>query len=400
MVDGRRPADRARHEYSGAIGVPMPCTDRAARWRERLDSASAAAAHQLGTGLQSDGSTRKVLMRAVATEPLPAGKPSGQAVVTRHHTGRRYSSRRLYGAPRAFLDRSRSWLRGVTPVVLHTDDVPRILALNLSFFSSLEKQLATQRRNSGGLKRTRASVPRAYNPSIARSPVGLCARCEWVVAVRVDSLHQCHRRGAISSGFLGCAIAVLDEHFSMLGWTWLFNSCNRRPFFAASVQTPPPWLCPQRDVRLLNVGGRLLMTFHGSDRAARRNFFVDHLQLQASERADGSVSLRAWMMQEDRATVTFSKMQEPIASWLAGRNQALFAVADETGSWHLLVQPWIHLVASLGKPRWAWAKRPSALVRQLGCSIWFIPPCPCQPDLTQACRHPCSRTGHRAQGLV
>lgn len=201
-------------------------------------------------------------------------------------------------------------------------------------------------------------------------------------------MHQCTSDGAITSGFLGTAMVALDHTLNVVGWTWLYTPCNKRPFAAAQESLPPPLDCPQIDVRLLNVGGRLLATFHGSGTrsSAAQTFVVEHVQMQAQRRRDGTVALRAWTMQEDTASA-WPRMPP----WLGGRNQALFAAPDpghtERGaSWRLMVMPWLHLVAELGRPQWYWGRRASAFDQR--AKVWFeklqLEPC-AQPAPARYC---------------
>jgi hypothetical protein len=67
-----------------------------------------------------------------------------------------------------------------------------------------------------------------FNPSsLAEAPDGLCGRCKYVVAIRVDPLHQCDSSSFYQSleaepiDWRGTAIAILDEHLRLVSWTWL-----------------------------------------------------------------------------------------------------------------------------------------------------------------------------------
>ena len=84
---------------------------------------------------------------------------------------------RLYGAPAAFTSGA-GFLHGATPEVLR--------------LSSQELRLPfTELRGPpslGGASGARAA--KFFNPSIVRSPPGLCERCAWVASIRVDTLHQ------------------------------------------------------------------------------------------------------------------------------------------------------------------------------------------------------------------
>ena len=281
-----------------------------------------------------------------------------------------YEADRMYGAERAFAAGSRhEWLRGERPRILRLDDT-RLLSIDFgaipiprrSIYDRLWKIPCYKGRRRRRVK-TGDLVPRGYNPSIVRAPAGLCDGCAFVVAVRADTLHQCTGPGAISTGFAGTAIAVLDERLCLLAWTWLnVMPCQKdcihpdgsRCAFAYALNTtpPPPWsLCTWRDVRLLNVAGRLLATYIGG--SSRELFLFAHLHLEA-QRHRTELKLRAWVARSHR----------PVhhAPWLLGRSQGLFVdrPLDEPGLLHLHVQPWLHLIGTLGTVAWRTRRRPSA----------------------------------------
>ena len=62
-----------------------------------------------------------------------------------------------------------------------------------------------------------------YNPSVASAPEGLCARCKYVVAVRVGAQHQCNPQGALNLGFAGSAVAILDAQLRLVAWDWYYG---------------------------------------------------------------------------------------------------------------------------------------------------------------------------------
>ena len=188
-------------------------------------------------------------------------------------------------------------------------------------------------------------APRGYNPSVVRAPIGLCERCMFVAAVRVDAQHGCDAGGAIQRGFAGTAILALDESLAVLAWTWWYNNPSIQmkgaaawglewdepsTIFGQSGDSkgqqrrgqPLPWPQTQYDVRLLNVRGAILATHQCRHCHA---FSITLVQLHADvHEASGRVErLMAW-----------SDARRDILSWhphsnegwsaLAGTNQALF----------------------------------------------------------------------------
>ena len=297
----------------------------------------------------------------------------------------------LYGLSAAFSPESgRETLRSMPPMVLQPDGPARTLHLgplyvrhilnrSVSLYPRLELcrshgDASVQRglvRNAASASKTRAQSRRDWqelrvlNPSIAPAPPGLCQRCAYVAAVRVDSLHQCP--GSIFTQprwiqrsqvdwFQHTAIVVLDEQLELLGWTWLINSpvdqvrpLGSVPPGAADVFAPPArkgvW-----DARLLAAeGGVLFLTYN----CVGCLFRISELQITAGSvttdpdpaRPDRRPRLRltrlqAWVLS------SFSYPSEP---WLQGRNQALFlSQAGGAGSRGLRVQPWFGLVGSFG----------------------------------------------------
>ena len=209
---------------------------------------------------------------------------------------------------------------------------------------------------------------KSFNPSIVAAPAGLCARCAYVVSLRVDAMHQCrggpltlaerqkNRRLRSKSKFRGTALAVLDAELKTLAWTWLVNaplhqvafgesnfSASRRGAVAsgAAGAFPPPWIRTVFDARLLNFDGERLLVVVKLVR--QKAFTLAAVQLTGRQSSGGGVEdLRAWCSQKWTAD----------QSWVRGRNQALF-VAPALGATRpaqLLMQPWLGIVASLGAP--------------------------------------------------
>ena len=279
-------------------------------------------------------------------------------------SGPGYSAARMLGATDTFATHRRGlYLRGMQPTVVKLSAL-RTLSLNLG-------------KLSGPPRLGQPAWPRhmrAFNPSIAPAPDGLCLRCAYVVALRVDALHQCDRTSpllhrekgmplhtATGAFFKGTALAVLDASLSeVLGWTWFIgrpveqlapakdgvplppNASSSEIKTANRWQVPlgaadgfaPPWSKPLYDARLFSLpvaagdgcppavlgrpacGTRLLITYN----CKACHFSVSHLQLTAEPTANGGLhSLRAWA--EHRLVP--AKQQ---AKWLQGRNQALFSV--------------------------------------------------------------------------
>ena len=201
-----------------------------------------------------------------------------------------------------------------------------------------------------------------FNPSLAIAPPSLCPRCAYVVAMRVDPLHQCHDNSpllhpdpgmpkgvAANAWFKGTAIAVMDRELRVLGWTWLLNapqhqvSSQRTPsrwFVPVGVadRFPPPWAKSVYDVRVLRIDEHLFVSYV----CRKCAFSVAQLQLTGRISTDGGLSeLRAWQSRRFSST----------AAWAQGRNQALFVASrDSGGADELMVQPWLGVVGSFGAP--------------------------------------------------
>ena len=231
-----------------------------------------------------------------------------------------------------------------------------------------------------------------FNPSLVASPKGLCPQCAYVASLRADVLHQCDEsnayetreigmpsRVALNAWFKGTVIAVLDADLRVLGWTWLLvepakqvlnlarrsgADGSRSGWFVppgVSDGFAPPWSGHAFDARLFNLDDRrIIITFLKSCHAHQPcNFGISQLQLTGQPTPDGGVrKLRAWV----HPTLVF---EQP---WVQGRNQALFTGEDGT----LFVQPWLGLIASLGRPRFE-----SHRVR---CDPWDAPAEPGVPQ--------------------
>lgn len=261
-----------------------------------------------------------------------------------------YAPERMYGVRTGFRDSSR-FLGGRPPAVL---SLAALTALSLQY-----------RPFSGPRAQSPQLELRLSNPSLARAPPNLCPRCAYVTTVRADTLHQCDatsplywtrpkKMQALADPFKGTALIVLDDELRALGWTWLLSQPFKQTAHpddagrGARWQVPvgstdafdPPWAQPTVDARLLNLDGRhLLVTYI----CKACDFSVSQLSLTAEPTPDGGLRrLRAWC----------PKRAVSKASWLRGRNQALFAVpAAVGGGVEVGVQPWLGVVGSLGAPR-------------------------------------------------
>ena len=272
----------------------------------------------------------------------------------------------MLGASEAFAPRpGRRFLRGLPPQVVSLASAPHELHLDVG-------ELRLPAGNGNGTLTTRA-----YNPSIARAPRGLCPRCAFVATVRVDSLHQCSagtnspeasisswarvRQLARRQNFRETALAVLDTQLRVLDWTW-YLPCPEVQVSPADSQwvtdglaVPqgvagpfrPPWMRSVYDARLLAVAGRLLIS--SNCRGCTGGIKWSLLQLTADATSDGGLrGLRAWA-----ARTFISDRRHGAKRWAAGRNQVLFAVErDDGGGFEMLAQPWLGMVASFGSLRW------------------------------------------------
>ena len=121
---------------------------------------------------------------------------NAQMFTPRGSRERMSASEVLFGAASAFDPaHGREFLRGLQPEVLQTDARSRKLDLGPLFVSNVYG-------SNVRFSQTAPSTPaidiymdtqelKAYNPAIAAAPTGLCDRCAYVAAVRVDALHQC-----------------------------------------------------------------------------------------------------------------------------------------------------------------------------------------------------------------
>ena len=318
----------------------------------------------------------------------------------------RYAADRMYDVA-SFSGLGDSFLFGQAPRVQRPQGVPTTLDLGIR---SVAIPLDARTQHKDG----RPSLPvRLYNPSVARAPTGLCGRCAFVVAARVDALHQCDASGPLLSGrraraqnyFQGTAIALLDAELRVLGWTWLINSPSFQlaPDSAAArragcvplgsadgnLSGAVPWSKQTYDSRLLHVDGRILITYmcHSC------KFSVSQLHLTAS-RTDGGglVGLRAW------CDVRHTWLDG--VAWLDGRNQALFVFrpprvgrgrgrAGEQRPAQLMVQSRLGLSGRLGAIEWR-TRRPFACPATR--ASWRLPPqlhnCQADPLLAKCGPHP------------
>ena len=272
----------------------------------------------------------------------------------------------MLGAPEAFAPRpGRRFLRGLPPQVVSLDSAPHELRLDVG-----ELRFPAGRGNG--------TLPtRAYNPSIAHAPRGLCPRCAFVATMRIDSMDQCSAatssaEASISprarvrqlekrQNFRETALAVLDTQLRVLDWTW-YLACPEVQVSAADSQwvtdgwtVPqgvagpfrPPWTKGVYDARLLAVGGRLLIT--SACRGCDGGIKWSQLQLTGDATADGGLrGLRAWA-----ARTFISDRRHGAKRWATGRNQVLFAVERAGGGgFEMLAQPWLGMVASFGSLQW------------------------------------------------
>ena len=293
-----------------------------------------------------------------------------------------YSPDRMYNAPKQFAAQG-SFLRQLKPTVLHLDRPAQFLHLPVPPVNGPET-LGVSARNQ---------PVRSFNPSIAEAPPGLCPRCAYVAAIRVDSQHQCdpsspyitkpkgyRKRVSRFAWFRATALAVLDDHLELLGWTWLLNAphsqlkaMHNASSLPSSAQADlwlakigdadafaPPWVKPVFDVRLLNMDGNLLATMTCTSACA---FSVLNVHLTASTTLSGGlVQLRAWVS---------GRYASPHAEWMMGRNQALFvgpsaSQSDAPPSRPLMVQPWLGLIGSLGQPLF--------VRKEVSCYEWLQEP--------------------------
>jgi len=299
-----------------------------------------------------------------------------------------WESARLYGARLAF-STSHGFLLDQQPRVLA---IGWLQALDIPGIGRIGPPEAFP--IMGG--RTRSAQPaKAFNPSIARAPRGLCPRCTYAITLRIDTLHQCSTSSSPYTGsseqlsastwFQGTVVGILDEQMRLIGWTWLINSPEYQIASAdynestarragcvvagAADSFQPPWAKQIFDARLLNVHGELLVTYACSGCA----FSLSPLRLTAEPTADGGLrQLRAWAPRR----IPF----QGSGKWLSGRNQALFmyeaeaqpaatsGAASTAGSRATAPQP-LSTRASVTKV----AKEDAELHHRRGASLWIQP---------------------------
>ena len=201
----------------------------------------------------------------------------------------------------------------------------------------------------------------SWNPSIAMAPAGLCPRCKYAVAIRVEPLHQCDRRSPLyedrpnlpaTAYFRGTALAILDPMLEVIGHTWMITAPKHHiddrealsrwtvPF-NVSDNFAPPWSVRLLDVRLFNYDGRLFATY-----ACKRCVGAMLIHVYGDATSDGGVEHLRVFRQTDHS---FSGNDE----WAVGRNQAFFAARRTAGGREeLFVQPWLGVVGSFGTAQW------------------------------------------------
>ena len=141
-----------------------------------------------------------------------------------------FESARLYGAREAFAT-ARGFLLDERPRVLalssmQAPEVPGLVSIGPPEALPLRPNQPDQKRSP--------EPARAFNPSIALAPHGLCPRCKYAMTLRVDTLHQCDSESSPYNGgparlangnwFQGTVVGILDAELRLLGWTWLLNA--------------------------------------------------------------------------------------------------------------------------------------------------------------------------------
>ena len=275
------------------------------------------------------------------------------AASTSASTWHRYATNRMYGAPAVFASSCARFLRGLQPAVLAAEGGPHTVQTDI---------FPPARPTRSG----RIWPLRAWNPSVVAAPVGLCPRCAFLTAVRVDARHQCDGSTPLSREhrqdhgqlFRGTAIIVLDASLRRLGATWLVNAPGFQVMAPSAAELANATLANERarmrkripigaadlfdssfskqayDVRLFSFGGHILATVVVP---STRQLNVIQLQVTANTTADGGLShLRSWS----------SLRVVEASAWAGGRNQALF----RSFNGELMVQPWLGLTATFGAP--------------------------------------------------
>lgn len=276
-------------------------------------------------------------------------------------------------------------LRGLKPFVLQPQSVITLELPTGTFSGPVERcrGLVGKRMIRCVLEKHTVKI---YNPSVARAPPNLCARCKYVVAVRVGAQHQCNPQGALQLGFAGSALAILDAQLRLVAWDWYYGmarfnlpsggdrkrnmSWTPDPADTSTHHTwqgrhivPYPW--SPHDLRLLNVPlgrdrpGSALMAASGQCRQCKRfSVFSLVLSATADPTTGGLVnnSLRAWSVSDRnlnwpmprRGGKTFVHPGWSVLG--ACCNQALFfgAPSATASGPPLLAQSWLGSVVELG----------------------------------------------------
>ena len=175
--------------------------------------------------------------------------------------------------------KTRAVWRDSTPDAFLRGELPQVIVPEQSFSLTLPLRPIAGPKSLGAPAQPR--IFNVFNPAIAPAPKWLCPRCKYVVAVRVDPLHQCNassplmptpqqpgrRAKPIATGawFKGTAIVVLDKSLATVAWTWLLARPedqlsllhNQSRWYVrpgVSDDFLPPWGKPAYDARLLNLG--------------------------------------------------------------------------------------------------------------------------------------------------
>lgn len=236
-----------------------------------------------------------------------------------------------------------------------------------------------------------AEAPRAFNPSIIPMPDGICARCKYLVSLRVSSLHQCsdasrRRRAPASaaSAFAANAALALDGDWNLVASTWLASSLENQ-FVNGS------FVGGQRvhDVRLFRFGAHVLATWH----CHRCAFLLAKLHVAMSKDEHGRDRLYVWSTVWDKFRFDSKRVHD--GAGLQGRNQALASATlpmvggvgpgeaagprgggSRTGArapaMSLLVQPWLDVMVVLGQPRFRRVRTSSFPFRSAAQRLWTI----------------------------
>lgn len=285
----------------------------------------------------------------------------------------------LYNTSAAFDPSSgREFLRGLRPQVLRPDAIPRgELDLGRLYVVGMQSTAPTLKLCTTEAEAAATSEDwqelRVYNPSIATAPRGLCPRCAYAAAVRIDALHQCpngsqwqsivagleskgvgKRRVKLSSWFKHTAIVILDESLAPLGWTWLLNSPEVQLHREGGVSPgAADAFAPSRsklvwDARLFNIGPDHLYVTYA---CLGCSFSVSQLHITVDrERSTEPLGAKRLHLRKLQAwAVTWNSYPRKGYRWLQGRNQALFVSEEPGRPPEVMVQPWLGLVGSFGE---------------------------------------------------